>query len=119
MARGTGLEWKALRTNRTLHWALGALAALAVLFVAISWPRWQLRAQVATGFGARVACSCRYIEGRGLDSCKSDFAGLKGMGLVRFTDDPAQRTVHASVPLLASRKAAFKPGYGCLPDKVN
>ncbi len=79
-------------------------------YVALNWPRWQLRAQMAAGFGARIACSCRYIEGRGLDSCKSDFAGLKGMGLVRFTDDPAQRTVHASVPLLARRKAAFKAG---------
>ena len=101
-----------------LRWAFYALAALALLYLAINWPRWTVRAQVATGFGARIACSCRYIEGRSLESCKGDFKGLEGMGLVRFTDDPAHRAVQASVPLLARRKAVFRQGYGCLPDKV-
>ncbi len=32
-----------------LRWALYALAALAVLYLAINWPRWTVRAQVATG----------------------------------------------------------------------
>lgn len=101
-----------------LRWALFALAALALLYVAINWPRWTVRAQVATGFGARIACSCRYIEGRSLDSCKGDFTGLEGMGMVRFKDDPAHRAVQASVPLLARRSAMFRQGYGCLPDKA-
>ncbi|HEY1124248.1 MAG TPA: hypothetical protein VGE65_01335 [Sphingobium sp.] len=101
-----------------LRWALYALAALALLYLAINWPRWTARAEVATGFGARIACSCRYIEGRSLESCKGDFDGLAGMGLVRFNDDPDHRAVQASVPLLARRKAMFRQGYGCLPDKA-
>jgi hypothetical protein len=101
-----------------LRWVLCALAAIALLYLAISWPRWTLRAQMAAGFGARIACSCRYIDGRSLESCKSDFKGLDGMGLVRFSDDPAHRAVQASVPLLARRNATFRQGYGCIPDKL-
>ena len=112
------MDRKAILANRTTRWALGAVALLALVYLAINWPRWQLRAETAAGFGARIACGCRYIDGRGLESCKGDFKGLEGMGLVRFSDDPATRTVHASVPLLASREARFRQGYGCLPDKV-
>jgi len=107
-------EW---RSSRALRWVLLALAALVALYVAVNWSDMQLRAQMATGFGARIACSCRYIEGRDLNSCQSDFKGLEGMGLVRLRDDPEAKLVRASVPLMASRSATFKPGFGCLPDK--
>ncbi len=110
-------QLRAVLAGRALRWALMALAVLLVAWIALSWPRWQTRADLAAGFGARIACACRYVEGRDLDSCKGDFAGLEGMGLVRLTDDPARRTVHASVPLLAQRQAAYRPGFGCLPDK--
>jgi hypothetical protein len=40
------------------------------------------------------------------------------MGLVSLTDLPDERAVQASVPLLASRTARFKPGWGCLLDPV-
>lgn len=112
------MDWKAQIASRTKRWALAALAALAAVTIAINWPRWQLRASVGAGFGARIACGCRYIEGRGLQSCADDFKGLEGMGLVRLSDDPATRTVSAWVPLLAARKATYRPGYGCLPDKA-
>jgi hypothetical protein len=116
------LNWAGLRTHpvlrsRWLHWAGIALGVLLVAQLAMNWPRLQLRATVATGFGARMACSCRYIEGRDLKSCQSDFRGLEGMGLVRLSDDPARKTVHASIPLMSARKAVFKDGFGCMPDK--
>ncbi len=101
------------------RWALVALAGLAVLYLAINWPRWQLRADMAAGFGARIACGCRYIDGRSLESCKGDFKGLEGMGLVRLSDDPEAHTVEGWVPMLARRKASFRPGFGCLPDPVD
>lgn len=110
--------WKTIRASGALRWAAIALGLFVLLYVAISWPRWQLRAVMASGFGARIACSCRYIDGRSLKSCEGDFAGLDGMQLVRLADDPAHRTVQASVPLLARRSARFRKGYGCLPDRV-
>lgn len=111
------MNWKSLRTNRALHFSAVALLALAGLYLAINGPRWQRRASLAAGLGAHMACSCRYIEGRDLQSCRSDFAGLGGMRLVRLSDDPAMKTVRASVPLLSTREAVFKPGFGCMPDK--
>ena len=113
------MDRKAIFANRGLRWALAAVALLALVSLALNWPRWQLRAQTATGFGSRIACGCRYIEGRSLESCKGDFKGMEGMGLVRYSDDPATRTIRASVPLLASRMTSFKQGYGCLPDRVD
>ena len=109
---------KTLLGSRALGWALLAFAALALLYMAFNWPRWQLRAQMAAGFGARIACSCRYIDGRPLDSCARDFKGIGGMALVRLSDDPQHRTVQASVPLLARRTARFRQGFGCLPDRI-
>jgi hypothetical protein len=108
---------RALIEKSWLRWAVAGLAGLALLYGALSWPRWQLRAAMATGYGARMTCACRYIEGRDMKSCRGDFAGLEGMGLVRLADDPAQRKVRASIPLLARREAQFKPGFGCMPDR--
>jgi hypothetical protein len=113
----TVLKKHPLLQSRWLRWAGIAIGLLLVAQLAMNWPRWQLRATVATGFGARMACSCRYVEGRDLKSCQSDFRGLEGMGLVRLSDDVEHKTVHASIPLMASRKAVFKDGFGCMPDK--
>jgi hypothetical protein len=107
----------ALRSNRIMLWLALAITALAIVWVALSWQGWLLRARMATGFGARLACACRYVEGRPLESCRSDFAGLEGMGLVRLRDDAATRSVEASFPLLSRRRATFRPGFGCLPDR--
>jgi hypothetical protein len=117
MAKGTAMAKKTGRAH-VLRWLLLVAAVLAILYLAINWPHWRERAQVATGFGSRIACSCRYIDGRDLKSCESDFSGLEGMGLVRFTDDPTHRAVQASVPLLARRGATFRQGYGCMADKL-
>lgn len=114
---GRGPAGDRIRAARILRWLAIVLAALTALYLAVNWPRLQQGAQMATGFGARMACSCRYIQGRDLPSCQSDFRGMEGMGLVRLRDDSEAKVVRASIPLMASRAATFKPGFGCLPDK--
>src|SRR5687768_9233328 len=106
--QGTGM-----RTTRYLRWAALLLAVAAALYCAWHWSAWRYRAGMAAGFGARIACSCRYIEGRDLKSCKTDFKGLEGMWMVRLSDDAEGRAINGSVPLLASRKATYIPGFGC------
>ena len=70
--------------------------------------------ELGVGYGARVACACRYIGNRDLKSCYKDFEpGMESIGL---TDDPATKTVTASVPLLASRSVRFDPVLGCQPE---
>lgn len=80
---------------------------------------WYVRAHAAqlelgVGYGARVACACRYIGGRDLKSCYKDFE--PGMEPITLTDDPATKTVTASVLFVASRSVKFDPVLGCQPE---
>ena len=93
---------------------LAAFAVLAVLLLAWNWSAMRAQAEVGVAFGARITCSCRYVEGRSLDSCRGDKE--PGMALVTLADDPESRAVKASVPLLASRSAHYRRGWGCLLD---
>lgn len=102
------------RAVRRLAWIPAGLIAF---YVAVSWPGWQRQAGQAAGLGARMTCSCRYIEGRALGSCHDDLAGIPWMTLVRYADDPKTRRVSASVPLMATRSARLKPGFGCVPER--
>lgn len=94
------------------------LRALLVTAVIAGGAGWYLREPIAglstTGaaFGARTACSCRYVAGRGLADCEKDFE--PGMALVFLSDDPESRSVTARVPLLASSTAQYREGFGCL-----
>jgi len=102
--------------NRTLRRRLKqGSALLVVLLVGGVWfygPTVMDQAQAGTAYGARVACSCRYVGGRGLGDCRKDFE--PGMDLVRLSEDTKAKSVTASVPLLASQTATFREGYGCV-----
>ncbi len=65
-----------------------------------------------TAFGARTACSCRYIAGRPIGDCEKDFE--PGMELVFLSDDPESKSVTARVPLIASSTATYQEGFGCV-----
>jgi hypothetical protein len=108
--KGTMARWSA--------WLLATLGAISAIYVAINWQRWQQRAEVAAGFGARTVCSCRYIEGRALNSCKNDLAGLEGMKLVRVSENATSKTISSAVPIFAKRHARFVSNYGCMPDDI-
>jgi len=90
---------------------------LAVSVVLLGALAWFYRAPIAgyttagTAFGARMACSCRYVAGRPLAQCRTDFE--PGMKLVFLSDDDETRTVTARVPLLARESATWREGMGC------
>ncbi len=96
------------RLRRRVLW-LG----VALLAVLLGWFWAPLHGYARTGaaYGARVACSCRYLGGRGLSDCRKDFE--PGMGLVMLSEDPAAKTVTARFPLVASQTATYRPGLGC------
>ena len=92
-----------------------ALFALAVLVAAVAWfYREPIAGYTTTGaaFGARTACSCRYLAGRGLEDCAKDFE--PGMELVFLSEDEEARSVTARVPLIASATATYRDGFGCV-----
>ena len=66
-------------------------------------------------YGARVACSCRFVAGRSMKDCAKDKE--PGMGLLILRDDPAARSVTARFPLLPAQTARLKDGYGCMLDR--
>jgi hypothetical protein len=90
-----------------------ALLVLLALVLALAWYWTPLKAQAGVGaaYGARVACACRYIGGRDLDSCKGDF--VDGMGIVMLGESVEDKSVTATVPLLASETATWRKGEGC------
>lgn len=94
----------------------GIFGVMALGYVGWHWSAWRHHAVMASALSARLVCSCHYIDGRDIKSCKGDLAGLKGLALVRLSDVPGDHAVRASVPLLASAQSRFEPGHGCLPD---
>lgn len=95
-----------------------ALAILVVAAVAGGWlyirsitPQLEL----GVGYAARVACGCRFVEGRSLAQCRTDFE--RGMEPIRLKEDVAAKSVTAYVPLIASRTARLDPVLGCQPDR--
>ena len=72
------------------------------------------RAALATGYTAQVTCSCRFVGGRDMASCDTDRE--PGTEIVQVTEDNANRTITAKVPLLSSRTSRFDPEYGCTLD---
>lgn len=103
-----------VRGRTRIGWRTWAGLAAGLL---VGWLIWQgptlvAQAQAGTAYGARMACSCRYVQDRPLTSCEADKE--PGMALVGYSEDPATRTVTASVPLIASASARYVPRTGCL-----
>lgn len=103
------------RTQRSRPTWLKVILVVVLAAAAIAWfYREPIIGYAGTGaaFGARTACSCRYLAGRDLADCKKDFE--PGMEAVFLSDQPDEKAVTAYVPLLASETATFRPGYGCV-----
>jgi hypothetical protein len=97
--------------RRYLHWVLFVMAVLAGAG-AFMWPQVRGYAITGTAYGARVACSCRFVGGRSLGDCRKDFE--TGMDLITLSEDPAARSVTARFPLIARQTATYRQGWGCV-----
>ncbi|HKR18044.1 hypothetical protein [Rhizorhapis sp.] len=95
-------------------YVVAGLIAAGVALLAWNWPDLKTRAEAGVGYGARIGCSCRYVQGRTMESCEQDME--TGMEIVMLDDLPDERAVVASVPLMAKRIARFQPGFGCVLD---
>lgn len=76
---------------------------------------WQpLNSYAVTGasYGARVACSCRFVGGRELSDCRKDFEPR--MELIMLSENEEARSVTARFPLLSSQTATYRKGEGCV-----
>ena len=72
---------------------------------------------VATGLGAKLACSGHYITGLSPGQVLEDLASYSpAYGFVNIEYDEASRSSHATLFGLASRSARYRPGLGCTLD---
>jgi hypothetical protein len=101
------------RTRAPLLWIGGVALAVLALWAAFGAAAVGY-ARAGSAYGARVACSCRYVAGRSLDDCAKD--KVPGMELVTLSEDDATKSVTARM-LLISDRASYKPGYGCVLDR--
>ena len=70
--------------------ALLLLALAAVLATVLAGERdRRLQAAAGTAFGAKNACSCRYLAGRELGTCEDDF--VPGMAAVFLSEDDGEQ----------------------------
>jgi hypothetical protein len=103
----------ASRRPPRLRWLVLGLVLIAAI-LAMFWTPLNGFARTGAAYGARVACSCRYLGGRDIGDCRKDFE--PGMELVLLSEDKAERSVTATFPLLASETARLHKGEGCRLD---
>lgn len=108
--RGTG------RRGGCLPWAI-LFALLLGGFLIWKFPSFRAQAELGSAYAARIGCSCRYVQGRSLESCQGDLE--PGMEMVSLSDDPGTRSITGSVPLLASRRAHYAGASGCLLEPAD
>ena len=104
------------KSGGCLPWMIASGVLLAI-FLLWKFPSFKAQAELGSAYAARVGCSCRYVQGRSLDSCQTDFE--PGMEMISLSEDPATKTVTGSVPLLASRSARYAGANGCLINPAN
>lgn len=112
----TAVSPKASKPKSRLHMARNIAIGVLVLGALLLWWNWggiKAQAELGAAYGARVGCSCRYIEGRDLKSCEGDFE--PGMEMVSLSEDADRKRVTGSVPLLASTTVELRKGFGCVP----
>ena len=98
-----------------LIWGAAILLLILIAYTVWQLPTWRAMAQTGAAYGARVGCSCRFIEGRAIGSCATDLE--PGMEAVSLSENAENRSVTARVPLLASRTARFIADSGCVLDE--
>ena len=89
-----------------------AIAVFWVLLVvgALVFERARDTSSIGAGYVAKEICSCVFVGGRNLDSCRPDIP--KSMDRVQI--EQSKDRVRAFVPYLAERIARYEPPYGCV-----
>lgn len=95
------------------RWWIAAVIGAALL--ALGWTYGDVAqgyARGGTAYGARVACSCRFVAGRSMADCAKD--KIPGMDLITLVEDERRKSVTARFPLIASDTATYREGFGCV-----
>lgn len=96
---------------RALWMGLAVVAAAVVIGVGYWLWSTSAAADVGAAAMAKVACSCVFVEGRTLESCRADDPpGFEG---VNVSIDETAKSATGAVLGIFKRTATYKDGYGC------
>ncbi|MCB2050329.1 MAG: hypothetical protein KDE63_02760 [Novosphingobium sp.] len=116
----SGAKKRSGRRKWSLRAALVVGLVLVAAIVAVVYGRpIQREAALAAAYSARVGCSCRFVSGRPLGECRAALDVEDGSSFVMLSEDEDDRSVTARVPVLASDRATYRPGWGCILDRYN
>jgi hypothetical protein len=88
-----------------------ALVALTVGGAALVVPGMHERSYMGAGYVAKQLCSCVFVAGRDMASCRADLT--ESSDPIRAEVLDAEQAVRAWVPVLAERRATYTDGTGC------
>ncbi len=92
-------------------WRVGLIGVISLAAVGAFLARDQIAlAQIGTSFAAKQTCSCLFVSGRPLESCKGDYNPTAAHW---FSWRVEQRSVTVSALLVFSSTAIFEEGFGC------
>ncbi|MDX2233320.1 MAG: hypothetical protein NW200_02365 [Hyphomonadaceae bacterium] len=96
-------------------WGWAALAVVVALAGAGAWFGRDAVAfaRIGTTYAAKQTCSCLFVAGRTMDSCKTDYP-QDAVKQFTWAVNGGDVTVSAAGGLI-SATATFEDGYGCRP----
>jgi hypothetical protein len=93
---------------------IGAVVLVALVAIALYAGRdtWAT-AKIGTVYVAKQTCSCLFVAGRPMESCRTDY---DPEAIKPLTVETTDRSVKVSALAgLVSAQADFEPGFGCHP----
>ena len=91
------------------RWSVALSLLFALLLAGFLWVRPLLN--IGAGYAAKHACSCHFLQGRGLDDVRRHDLNFSVLGWVSLA--VADDGVDASFLGLTPRRAVYRPGVGC------
>lgn len=70
--------------------------------------------KIGTGYAAKMACSCVFLQGRDIEEVKKDQLYFSVLPQVSVEVDQKNRLVNTSIFGLSGKTAVYKPGLGCI-----
>ena len=97
-----------------MRWRWVIVGVGAIIVAGVSYVGWRaaIAADVGAAAIAKVECSCVFVDGRTLASCRAD--DPPGFESVQATADAASKSVTGVVFGIIKRRASLQEGYGCV-----
>ena len=92
------------------RWRVLALFWVLLVAGALFFERARDLSSIGAGYVAKQLCSCVFVGGRSLDSCRPDIP----VTMERVQAELGTDRVRAFVPYLEERIARHEPPYGCV-----